>query len=47
MDDADYNTQGFLLSAYCSYSLQIPAVRINQPTALIMWSKLPDFPLPH
>jgi hypothetical protein len=46
-DDADNNTQGFLLFAYCSFSLQIPAVHISQPTALIMWSQLPDFPLPH
>jgi len=45
MDDADDNTQGFLLSAYCSFFLQVTAVRICQPTALTMWSQIKDFPL--
>jgi len=45
MDDADDNTQGFLLSAYCSFSLQVPAVHISQPTALMMWSQIKYFPI--
>ena len=34
--DADGNTQGFLHSAYCSFSLQASAAHVSQPTALIM-----------
>jgi len=47
MDDADDNTQGFLLSAYCSFSLQVPAVLNSQTTALMLWSQIKDFPLPY